>query len=44
LRHSNIAVTERYLNRLPHAVEGATLMSEVLGLEDDLADWPGYED
>jgi integrase len=44
LRHSNIAVTERYLNRLPHAVEGATLMSEALGLEDDPADWPGYED
>src|SRR5690606_18744629 len=32
LRHSNIAVTERYLNRLPKANEGAILMSEVLGL------------
>jgi len=43
LRHSNIAVTERYLNRLPQRNEGALLMSEVLGLEDDeLDDWPGY--
>lgn len=43
LRHSNIAVTERYLNRLPHRNEGALLMSDVLGLENEDADWPGYE-
>lgn len=41
LRHSNIAVTEKYLSRLPHANEGAVLMSEVLGLEDE--DWPGFD-
>lgn len=35
LRHSNIAVTERYLSKLPQANEGAVLMSGVLGLEDD---------
>lgn len=35
LRHSSIAVTEKYLNRLPHANEGASLMSDLLGLEDD---------
>ncbi len=40
LRHSNIAVTERYLNRLPKANEGAILMSEVLGLNNE--DWPGF--
>jgi len=40
LRHSNIAVTEKYLSRLPHANKGAVIMSEVLGLEDD---WPGFE-
>ncbi len=40
LRHSNISVTERYLNRLPKANEGAILMSEVLGLNDE--DWPGF--
>lgn len=40
LRHSNIAVTERYLNRLPRANEGAILMSDVLGLDDD---WPGFD-
>lgn len=34
LRHSNIAVTEKYLNRLPHANEGAVLMSDLLGLDD----------
>ncbi len=38
LRHSNIAVTERYLNRLPKANEGALLMSDLLGLETD---WEG---
>lgn len=41
LRHSNIAVTEKYLSRLPHANEGAILMSKALGLED--VDWPGFE-
>lgn len=35
LRHSNVAITERYLNRLPQANEGAILMSDVLGLERD---------
>jgi integrase len=42
LRHSNIAVTERYLNRLPRANEGAVLMSDILGLETD-EDWPGFD-
>jgi integrase len=42
LRHSNIAITERYLARLPHANEGAVLMSEALGLEQD-PEWPGFE-
>jgi integrase len=41
LRHSNIAVTERYLNRLPKANEGAILMSEMLGLNND-DEWPGF--
>ena len=40
LRHSNVAVTERYLSKLPRRNEGAVLMSAMLGLEDD--DWPGY--
>jgi integrase len=35
LRHSNVAVTERYLSKLPQANEGAVLMSDVLGLDDD---------
>ncbi|HVU11999.1 MAG TPA: site-specific integrase [Phototrophicaceae bacterium] len=35
LRHSNVAVTERYLSKLPRANEGAILMSGILGLEDD---------
>lgn len=42
LRHSNVAVTERYLSRLPQRNEGAVLMSDVLGLEDgdgDDDDW-----
>ncbi|MBL8165318.1 MAG: tyrosine-type recombinase/integrase [Anaerolineae bacterium] len=40
LRHSNVAVTERYLSRLPQRNEGAILMSDMLGLEDDgLPDW-----
>ncbi len=33
LRHSNVAVTERYLSRLPQINEGAILMSGMLGLE-----------
>jgi len=45
LRHSNVAITERYLNRLPQANEGALLMSNILGLEhdEDWEDWPGFE-
>jgi integrase/recombinase XerC len=40
LRHSNVAVTERYLNRLPKRNEGAILMSDMLGLDDNAAvDW-----
>jgi integrase len=35
LRHTNVAVTERYLGRLPQRNEGAVLMSDVLGLESD---------
>lgn len=35
LRHSNVAVTERYLSRLPQINEGAILMSGMLGLEDE---------
>jgi integrase len=42
LRHSSIAITERYLGRLPHLNEGAILMSEALGLEGD-GDWPGFD-
>lgn len=41
LRHSNVAVTERYLNRLPQRNEGAILMSDVLGLEGE--EWPGFD-
>jgi len=37
LRHSNISVTERYLNKLPQANMGAVLMSDLLGRDD--ADW-----
>ncbi|MCC6801418.1 MAG: site-specific integrase [Anaerolineae bacterium] len=33
LRHSNVAVTERYLSRMPQVNEGAILMSELLDLE-----------
>ncbi len=40
LRHSNIAVTERYLSRLPRPNEGAILMSEALGLDQT---WHGYD-
>lgn len=43
LRHSNIAVTERYLSRLPRVNEGAVLMSDLLGLETD-DDWPGFDE
>jgi integrase len=35
LRHGNVAVTERYLSRLPQINEGAVIMSGLLGLEDD---------
>jgi integrase len=34
LRHSSIAITERYLNRLPQPNEGAVLMSDLLGFGD----------
>jgi integrase len=43
LRHSNVAVTERYLSRLPRPNEGAILMSEVLGFNDDETQWPGFD-
>src|SRR5262249_14111321 len=43
LRHSNVSVTERYLNRLPKANEGAILMSDLLGFDQD-DDWPGFDD
>jgi integrase len=43
LRHSNVAVTERYLSRLPQRNEGAVLMSSVLGFDED-DDWPGFEE
>jgi integrase len=40
LRHSNVAVTERYLSRLPQRNEGAVLMSDLLGLDySDEPDW-----
>jgi integrase/recombinase XerD len=42
LRHSNVAVTERYLSKLPQVNEGALMMSDVLGLDeedDDDDDW-----
>lgn len=35
LRHTNVAVTEKYLSRLPQKNEGAILMSDALGLDDD---------
>jgi integrase len=34
LRHSNVAVTERYLSRLPGRNEGGILMSDILGMEE----------
>lgn len=44
LRHSSIAITERYLQRLPQANEGALLMSDALGLDDDdMWEWPGFD-
>ena len=46
LRHSNVAVTERYLSKLPQINEGAVLMSDVLGLDEDEGDnamWFGDE-
>lgn len=44
LRHSNVAVTERYLNRLPQKNEGAILMSDILGISDDPDEsWHGYD-
>jgi integrase len=42
LRHSNVAVTERYLSRLPQRNEGAIRMSELIGL-DDAPDEPDWE-
>ncbi|MBN1679632.1 MAG: tyrosine-type recombinase/integrase [Anaerolineae bacterium] len=33
LRHSNVAITERYLSKLPQENEGAVLMADLLGLE-----------
>jgi integrase len=35
LRHSNVAVTERYLSRLPQRNPGALLMSDLLALDDE---------
>jgi integrase len=35
LRHKNVAITERYLNKLPQKNEGAILMSDMLGLGGD---------
>jgi integrase len=42
LRHRNVAVTERYLSRLPMKNEGGILMSDLLGLGDDPDTW--YQD
>jgi integrase len=39
LRHSNINVTERYLNRLPMKNEGALLMDDLLGRDDEGGLW-----
>ncbi|MFN8379292.1 MAG: site-specific integrase [Anaerolineae bacterium] len=35
LRHSNVAVTERYLSKLPQRNSGALLMSDLLELDDE---------
>jgi integrase len=45
LRHANVAITERYLNRLAQANRAALEMSSLLGLEDDdeMGDWPGFD-
>lgn len=40
LRHSNVAITERYLSRLPQRNEGAVMMSDLLGLDE--VEWPGF--
>ncbi len=37
LRHSSVAVTERYLSKLPRRNPGALLMSDLLALDDDEA-------
>lgn len=42
LRHSNVAVTERYLSKLPQRNEGALRMSDLLGFDDE-SQWPGYD-
>ena len=41
LRHNNVAVTERYLSRLPQINEGAVVMSDLLGFSasDESSDW-----
>jgi integrase len=46
LRHRNVAVTERYLSKLPLRNEGGLLMSDLLGLEgfDDPDTWFAPED
>lgn len=45
LRHRNVAITERYLSRLPVRNEGGILMSDLLGLEEaESADWLGSMD
>ena len=39
-----VAVTERYLSRLPKRNKGGVLMSDILGLErSDEPDWVGYD-
>jgi integrase len=44
LRHSNVAVTERYIKGLKLPNEGALLMSDILaGTEDVFIDFPGYD-
>ena len=35
LRHSNVAITERYLSQMPQRNEGAILMSGMLGFDED---------
>ncbi|MBK8138975.1 MAG: tyrosine-type recombinase/integrase [Chloroflexi bacterium] len=44
LRHSNVAVTERYIKGLQLPNEGALMMSDILaGLDDIFPDFPGFE-